>query len=164
MDASLIPDETRALLGELMDEPVTAVITARDAQRYAYAVDDLNPIYFDEAAARAAGYRTLVAPPTFVGHVVAPTRSLAEVRVDGIYEGRGRSLHLRVHRVMAGGEDWDYLAPAYVGDVITAESRLYAIDQREGRTGAFVTSVVETSYTNQDGELIARCRRTGIAR
>jgi acyl dehydratase len=165
MDASLIPDETRALLGELMDEPVTAVITARDAQRYAYAVDDLNPIYFDEAAAKAAGYRTLVAPPTFVGHVVAPTRALADVRVDGIYRGGGRSLHLRgVDRVMAGGEDWDYLEPAYVGDVITAESRLYAIDQREGRTGAFVTSVVETSYTNQDGVLVARCRRTGIAR
>src|SRR3954469_24854137 len=107
MDASLIPDETRALLGELMDEPVTAVIAARDAQRYAYAVDDLNPIYFDEAAARAAGYRTLVAPPTFLDHVTVEGGEVADMRADGIFAGaeqRGPQLG----RVMFGGQEWDW--------------------------------------------------------
>jgi acyl dehydratase len=163
MAASLIPDEVRAQIGQLTQPPVTAEITARDSQRYAMAVDDLNPIYFDLDAAIAAGYRTLVAPPTFVGHVVAPTKPLSELRPDGLYRG-GRGLNLRVSRVMAGGDSWDFLVPAYVGDRVTAETRLYSVEQHEGRNGPFVTTVVETVFTNQSGEMIARLRQTGIAR
>jgi acyl dehydratase len=162
-ETSLIPDESRALIGELMQEPVTATITARESQRYAMAVDDLNPVYFDEDAAKAAGYRTLVAPPTFVGHVVAATKPQAELRPDGLYQG-GPRLGLRVKRVMAGGDQWEFLMPPYVGDVITAETRLHSLDQRDGRSGAFVTTVTQTTFTNQDGELVARLLQTGIAR
>ena len=146
-----------------MDEPVTAEITARDAQRYAMAVGDMNPVYFDEEAAVRAGYRTLVAPPTFVSHVVAPTKPLAELREDGLYR-TGRRLRLAVDRVMAGGDEWEFVRPAYVGDVVTAETRLFSLDEKEGRSGAFVTTVMETVFTGADGEVIARLRRTGIAR
>jgi len=34
-------------------------------RRFAEALGETNPIYFEEAAARAAGYRSIVAPPTF---------------------------------------------------------------------------------------------------
>jgi acyl dehydratase len=161
--ASLITDEVRARIGELTQPPVTAVITARDAQRYAMAVDDLNPVYFDEAAAHAAGYRTLVAPPTFVSHVVAATKPLSELREDGLFRG-GTQLRLGLPRVMAGGDAWDFLSPAHVGDVVTAETRLASVTEREGRNGPFVTSVVETVFTNEAGETIARLRQTAIAR
>jgi acyl dehydratase len=161
--AGIVTDEMRAQIGELTALRVTAEITARDAQRYAMAVDDLNPVYFDAEAARAAGYRTLVAPPTFVGHVVAPTKPLSELRTDGLYKG-GARLKLGLPRVMAGGDAWEFLAPAYVGDVVTAESRLVEITERSGAKGPFVTSVVETTFTNGDGELIARLRQTAIAR
>ncbi len=163
MAASIITDEIRAQIGQLTQAPVTAEITERDAQRYALAVDDLNPIYFDESAAHAAGYRTLVAPPTFVGHVVAATRPLSELREDGLFRG-GSKLKLGLPRVMAGGDAWEYLEPAYVGDVVTAESRLAEITQRDGAKGTFVTSVVETVFTNQDGVIVARLRQTAIAR
>ena len=48
---SLIPAETAARVGELLAPPVTVTVTAEGSQRYAHAVGDLNPIYFDEAAA-----------------------------------------------------------------------------------------------------------------
>ena len=159
----IVTDEMRAQIGQLTQPPVTAEITARDAQRYAMAVDDLTPVYFDLDAARAAGYRTLVAPPTFVGHVVAPTKPLSELREDGLYRGGARLRH-GLPRVMAGGDAWELVAPAYVGDVVTAESRLAEITERQGSKGPFVTSVVETVFTNADGEVIARLRQTAIAR
>jgi acyl dehydratase len=65
---------------------------------------------------------------------------------------------------MAGGDAWEFVAPAYVGDTVTAESRLAEITQREGSKGVFVTSVVETVFTNQDGEVVAKLRQTAIAR
>ena len=163
MTASLVTDEVRAQIGQLTQEPVTAAITARDAQRYALAVDDLNPVYFDPVAAAAAGYRTLVAPPTFVSHVVAATKPLSELRDDGLFRG-GTRLKLGLPRVMAGGDAWDFVGPAYVGDVVTAETRLASVEQHEGRNGPFVTTVVETVFTNQDGDTIARLRQTAIAR
>jgi acyl dehydratase len=163
MSASIITDEIRAQIGQLTQPPVSARITARDAQRYAMAVDDLNPVYFDEAAAQAAGYRTLVAPPTFVGHVVAATKPLSELRDDGLFRG-GSKLKLGLPRVMAGGDAWEHLEPAYVDDVVTAESRLAEITQRDGSKGTFVTSVVETVFTNQDGVIVAKLRQTAIAR
>jgi acyl dehydratase len=162
MTDSLIPTDTMALIGTPLGAPVMAAISAKESQRYAHAVDDLNPIYFDEAAARAAGYRTLVAPPTFVSHAVVQGRPLAELRVDGLF--RTVSVKLNVKRIMFGGEEWDFLEPVCVGDTITAETRLADLDQKDGSKGPFVRMVRETTYTNQDGETVARTRQIGIAR
>ncbi len=166
MAESLIPDQTRALVGQAISEPVSGTIVAKESQRYAYAVDDLNPIYFDEAAATAAGYRTLVAPPTYVAHVVAQHAPVASMREDGIYRG-GTARHrieLRVKRVMFGGEEWEFLAPAYVGDTISALTRLHSLEEKSGGSGPFVLQTVETTYTNQLGEVVARGRTKSIAR
>jgi acyl dehydratase len=161
--ASLIPPESAAQVGTVVGEPRTAVITARDSQRYAHAVDDLDPIYFDEDAARDAGYDGLVAPPTFVSHVVVDTQPLSALRPDGLFRSVQR-LDLAVQRVMFGGEEWDFLEPAYVGDRITAETRLVGLDQKTGSGGPFVRITNETTYTNQHGVVVARSRQIGIAR
>lgn len=162
----LIPPETQAMVGQLLGQPVSGTITLKEAQRYAYAVDDLNPVYFDEEAARAAGYRGLIAPPTFVAHVAVQHRPVATLRVDGIYGGGGgrRGVQLRVKRVMFGGEEWDFVSPACVGDTITAETRLKAVEEKHGGSGPFVLQTVETTYTNQHGEVVARARGLSIAR
>ena len=131
---NLIPPETLAMVGQPLGAPVTAQITAKEAQRYAQAVGDLNPLYFDEAAAKAAGYRTLLAPPTFVAYAVVEGQSLDRLRGDGLFRGCP-SVPLRTKRVMFGGEEWDFLAPACIGDVITAETRLKALEQKQGGSG-----------------------------
>lgn len=160
---SLIPPESAAQVGTLVGDVRTAEITAKESQRYAQAVDDLNPIYFDPEAAAAAGYDGLVAPPTFVAHVVVEGRPLSALRPDGLF-GSAQRLDLAVQRVMFGGEEWDFARPAHVGDVITAETRLAALDQKEGSKGPFVRITNETTYTNQRGEVVARTRQIGIAR
>ncbi len=163
MSDSLIPAESLARIGDVMSGPVTVVIDQREAQRYAFAVGDENPIYFDEVAAQAAGYRTLVAPPTYVSHAVVQPRSASNLRADGMYRD-GSGVQLRVNRMMFGGEEWDFLEPVCIGDEITATTRLAALDQKEGRKGPFVRQVRETTFVNQFGEEVARSRLIGIAR
>ena len=160
---SLIPPETAARVGERLAGPVTAVITATGAQRYAQAVGDLNPVYFDEAAAQAAGYRTLTIPPTYVAYALVEGRPLEEIRGDGLFLG-GEKLRLEVSRVMFGGEEWDFVAPVCVGDTITSETLLAGVDQKEGAKGPFVRVTRETTYRNAEGETVARTRQIGIAR
>jgi acyl dehydratase len=161
---SLIPEETRALVGEILEEPVTGTITAKESQRFALAAGDLNPIYFDEAAARTAGYRGVVVPPIFLAWALAPQRPLEDLRSDGLYRARGKRVRLSVKRVMFGGDEWEFLAPAYAGDTITATVRLESLEEKQGSSGPFVLQVTETRYTNQRGELVARARGRSIAR
>ncbi|MFV0524711.1 MAG: MaoC family dehydratase N-terminal domain-containing protein [Acidimicrobiales bacterium] len=160
---SLIPPESAQRVGQPLGEPVEVTIEAREAQRYAYAVGDENPIYFDPEAARAAGYRGLVAPPTFISHATVGPRSLGELMVDGLWR-RGEGIRLEVARVMFGGEEWDFLEPVCVGDRITAQTRLADLDQKAGTKGPFVRIVRETTYTRADGAVVARSRQIGIAR
>ncbi len=160
---SLIPPETAARVGELVADPVTATITAEGAQRYAQAVGDLNPLYFDEVAARNAGYRTLLAPPTYPPYALVRGRPQHQIGVDGLFVGE-RPLRLEVARVMFGGEEWDFVTPVHIGDEVTAETRLAAIDQKDGSKGPFVRITRETTFTNNAGEVLIRTRQIGIAR
>lgn len=163
-DRPLVPPETRAMVGETLGDPVTAVVTRREAQRYARAVGDLSPIYFDEDAARDAGYDGLVAPPTFVGHVVVEGSTLNDLRVDGLWVDRGRKIRLGVSRTMFGGEEWEFHHPVIVGDTITAQRRLGAVEEKVGSSGPFVLLHYETTFTNQHDEVVAVSRLVGIAR
>jgi acyl dehydratase len=159
----LAPPQARALVGQVVAGPHRAAITAKESQRYAQAVGDLNPVYFDEDAARAAGYRTLICPPTFVEHALVVGRSLDELRVDGLFQADdGPDLGLR--RVMFAGQEWEWLAPVHVGDTITAEQRLAAVEPKSGSKGPFVLVTWEWTYTNQDGDVVARGRQQGISR
>lgn len=164
MSSELIPEATRALIGQRLSEPVSGVITAAAAQRFALAADDLNPLYFDEAAASAAGYRTTLIPPVFLAWSLNPPRTLADVRVDGLYRVEGKRVTLNVKRVMFGGEEWEFLAPLYAGDTYTSETRLKSLEEKSGSSGPFVLQMTETTYTNQDGTVVARAIGRSIAR
>jgi acyl dehydratase len=63
-----------------------------------------------------------------------------------------------------GGNIFDYHRPVRIGDVIAAQASLVSVRGVEGRTGGMLISVRETRYTNQDNELVATLRTTGIQR
>jgi acyl dehydratase len=164
MGQSLIPDETRARIGQPLSQPLTGVISAKEARRFALAADDLNPLYLDEEAARAAGYRTTLVPPMFLAWALAPPRPLHDLRRDGLYRREGTSVALNAKRLMFGGEDWEFVAPVFAGDAITAQTVLSGLEEKEGRSGPFVLQTIETTYTNQAGQVVARVRGQSIAR
>jgi acyl dehydratase len=161
---SLIPPETRALIGQPLGAPATATIDAAGAERFAYAAGDRNPVYFDDAAARAAGYRAQVAPPGFLVWAFEPPRPVEALREDGLPRDAGPPLRLLVSRVLYAGEEWEYFAPVHVGDTIRAETRLAALEEKTGGSGPFVLATTETTYTNQAGEVVAVLRGRRIAR
>ncbi len=48
-----------------VNTPAPVIVTKQLIRSYAAAVDNMNPLYFNEDAARAAGYGSLVAPASF---------------------------------------------------------------------------------------------------
>ena len=120
---------------------------------FAKAIGETNPIYTDEEAARAAGYRALPAPPTFTmvldmeGPELLPVLELLEMDIA---------------RILHGSQAFEYFAPICAGDRITVSSRIADIFDKKG--GALDFVVMETDYHNQDGELVAKASNTLVHR
>jgi acyl dehydratase len=163
MEESLITPEAQAMIGKQVDRK-TGVVYPKEAQRFAAAVGDLNPLYFDDEAARAQGYNGVIAPPMFLPQVLQDVSPLDSLREDGVPLQGGSDIPLRAERLMAGGEEYEFLSPLYPGDIITAETRIQNIEEKNGRSGRFVLVTRETQYTNQDGVVVAKGRFSVIAR
>ena len=152
---SLITDEMRAAIGK-ESEPTTLEIDKTSVRMFARAVGYNDPVYYDEAAAQAAGYRSLPAPPGYLGTpVFDPNRR--GVRQQGMMEP-SRPLK----RVLNGGTDVEYLADVCAGDVLTSTSAIASIEERQGRLGEMLITTTKTTYRNESGEVVAIMTGTGI--
>ncbi len=163
MEESLITPEAEAMIGKQVGLQ-TGIVYPKEAQRFAAAVGDLNPLYFDDETARAQGYRGVIAPPMFLPQILQGVTRLDAVREDGVPLEGGSDIPLRAERLMAGGEDYEFFAPIYPGDSITAQTHIQNIEEKSGRSGRFVLITRETQYTNQDGTVVAKGRFSLIAR
>ena len=120
---------------------------------FAKAIGETNPIYIDESAAVEAGYRALPAPPTIPFSLDMDGPELLPVL---------RVLQLDIARVLHGSQEFEYHAPICAGDRITVTSRISDIFDKKG--GALEFVVMESSYSNQDGDLVAQARNTLVYR
>ena len=162
-DEPLVTPEAKAMIGMETRRDV-GVVYQKEARRWAAAVGDLNPRYFDEDAAAEQGFRDTPIPPLFVSHVMLGVTIRDGLRHDGIPSRGGGDIPLRnADRRMAGGEDYEFLAPIYPGDTLTAVSRIANIEEKTGRSGRFVLMTRETTYTNQHGEVVVRAHLSTIA-
>src|SRR5688572_10373963 len=64
-------EEEKVWTWEMMEpgltaEPTTLEVTKEHIQRYAKSIQNMNPIHWDEEAAKKEGFRTIVAPPAMV--------------------------------------------------------------------------------------------------
>jgi len=140
----------KSLIGR--ESEVTVVEVEKGAiRRFADALGDANPIYWDEAAARAAGYAGLAAPPTFPA-------------VLALNERFRHSLDLGTRSLLLGEQAIDYGRPIVAGDRIAVKSRVVDVQERAGTSGAMDVLVIEAEGRGGEDELVFRARETFILR
>ena len=139
--------------------PFEFLIERGKIKEFARALGDKNPIYVDEELAKSMGFRSIPAPPTytasFLHHVPDENFLLNMMQEMGI------SVATSVH----GESEFEYLAPICAGDVLTVRVKVKDFYQKEGKRGGkmnFIT--VESTYTNQGGELVQKDRMLFIER
>ena len=139
-------------------------ITARMFQRYAIAVGDLNPIYFDDVAAKAAGYPGIVAPPNFLSSVLGWEAGPAEpdLAADGT-ESAFLPPEVAGLRLMGGGHDLTFGQPVTPGAIVTGRRKLVELYEREAKFGVLRFAISDVVYTDQHGNHLMTCRETYIA-
>jgi hypothetical protein len=110
-------------------------------RRFAEAIGETNPIYFEEAAARAAGYRSVVAPPTF------PTtlRSGSDLR-EGLLLSPGKHL-------LQAEQSFEYARPIVAG-----------IEARQTPSGPTDVVIIEDEGRDDSGEVVYRSRQLWVVR
>ena len=121
-------------------------------RRFAESIGETNPIYFEETAARAAGYRSVVAPPTF------PTtlRAGSDLR-EGLLLSPGKHL-------LQAEQSFEYARPIVAGDRLTVRSKIAGIEQRATPSGPTDVVIIEDEGRDDSGELVYRSRQLWVVR
>jgi len=153
-EESIITDEMRQALN-VESEPSIYEIEKEPIRRWAEAIGDPNPLYHDEEYAKSQGYNNLLAPPGFMGQYAFAVKTGRPAPMPQ----PNRSFTTRLN----GGSEYEFLKPIQAGDVIAATSKVVDLFERKGRLGPMLFTVRETTYKNQNGEIVLKTRGTGIS-
>ena len=137
-DAPIITEELKGLLNVEFGPEVYEVEKGM-VRKFAQAIGDLNPLW-----------RT-IAPPTF------PT----VLRLEELYQ-KLFTAECPLSRFLNGGNALEYYQTINIGDVISVTGKLAGLRKREGETGGALFMIVELTYKNQKGEIVAKGRDTFI--
>ena len=101
---SVITDEMRAAIG-VEGPPTVMEVERTNCRMFARSVGHTDPIFYDDAAAKARGYRGVVAPPGFLGTPIFKPGG------GGAVPGEigGRTFSVPYKRILNGGTDYEYL-------------------------------------------------------
>ncbi|TCP15025.1 MaoC family dehydratase N-terminal domain-containing protein [Simplicispira metamorpha] len=131
----------------------SAVVEAGRLRFFAKAAGQTDPLYSDEAAARAAGHPGLPVPPTFLFCLEMESPDPAAIR---------NLLGMDYRSLLHGEQGFTYHAMAYAGDTLTFEQRIEDIYDKKG--GALEFVVRTTRVTNQHQQLVAELRCVTVIR
>jgi acyl dehydratase len=118
---------------------------------FATAIGDTSPLCHDRAAAQAAGYPDVIAPPTFA--IVITAAGNAKLMAD---PGLGVNYAMVVH----GEQSFTHSRPLHAGDVVVTQSTIESIKQIRNMT----TMATVTEVRTVDGEHVCTARSTAVER
>ena len=122
-------------------------ITAEMIQAVNTSLGEKGPAFISHEGAKESGFKGMIAPPTLCSIFVREVQ-LPEVGIDF-----GRTQ-------MHAGQRVQPIAPIYAGDRLTASSHLKDVYAKTGRSGTMVFIVWETTFRNQDGEVVAEVQES----
>ena len=144
---NLTEELRKAILGK-QSEPTVHEVEQSAIRRFADAIGDPNPLWNDEVEARRSHYGGIIAPPTFLRSFSGAVPEVPELN--------------SLTRILDGGSGWEYFEPVRPGDTITTVNRVANLSQRTLSVGLAVFIVMETTYTNQLDQVVAKQRSTLI--
>ncbi len=141
----------QAVEGKSYPQTTPYLVGREKVREFARAVRSENPLNHDVAAAQAAGYPDLVAPPTFA--VVIQEHTLQQLLADD-------TAGVDFSRVVHGDQRFSYSRPIVAGDELTATMTVTAVKQLGGNS--MVTAASE--IVDAAGEHVVTATSTLVVR
>ena len=158
-ESSALTPAIQALVGKEWVFTSPEEISRASIRKFALAIGDHNPLYFDKEYASNSKYGGIIAPPT----LICETWQYFVGELDEIGTPSKRpTLHLGLE--IRGENEYTFLQPMRPDDIITARYRVADIREREAKSGRLIFLVVEVTFSNQQGETIAVNKETSIFR
>lgn len=150
-----------SVIGKVSARRVVVVERAPVAA-FARAVKDKSRVYQDPRQAEAAGFESIPAPPTFPfampywGEFAELQEGLEPVGSNPMWEVMGK---LGPGLILHGEQEFEYVRPVMVGDVLEAEDVISDVYERETDTHVMTFLVTETRWTVRgSGEPVVTAR------
>lgn len=160
----MIPEEAVKLIGK-KDAPIIYEIEKGAIRRYADAIDDRNPLYWNEEYAKNSRYGSIVSPPGYFGWPVnwsgAGPFNIPDSVGNLALEAMSKA---GLPYILDGGVEFEYMLPARLGDILISSCKLAEMMERESKGSRLVFIILETTYTNQDSAVVCKQRQTIICR
>ena len=158
----MLPDELSKFIGRTVETSIFD-IEKEPIRRFADAVGDMNPLYCDDTYARNSRYGGIIAPPGFLSSlwlagrssrwgVGRPAEALGPPELMAAIEGAG------FRRIVDTGMDYEFFSPVKAGDTVRSVSTVRDIMERGEDQARMIFLVVDTVFSNGEGNVIARSR------
>ncbi len=154
----MVLEELKQYIGKV-DPPHVREVEKGAIRRYAEAVGNDNPLYYDEAHASKSRYGSIIAPPGFFGW-----SAKAIAASEGIVGLMTAMINAGYAGILDGGISYEFYQPVRAGDTLVASPKVKDVTAKEGRTGTMMICQFETSYLNQNGDLVAKATQHLIGR
>lgn len=152
-EGSLITDELRATIGKRGETSINEVDKLQ-VRLFARSVGHTDPIFYDEAEAKKAGYRSLPCPPGYLGTPIFDPRKGGGRGPSAEIPGPQPSRPLK--RILNGGTEIEYFDDICAGDVLEVTGYTADLQERKGSIGDMLIVTSKTEYKRQgDGKLVA---------
>ena len=137
-------------------EPWPVEVDRTTIRQYARAIEYHDPVYYDVAAAHAAGYPDLPCPPGFLGrHVWMPGRLDTDT-----YDLPGADFATSLN----GGTRTRTYRRIFAGESLTATFTWTGVRERRGGGGLMIIAESVTTYRDSAREVVAELFETTIFR
>ncbi|MFF4347036.1 MaoC family dehydratase N-terminal domain-containing protein [Streptomyces sp. NPDC001530] len=161
-------DQTHPRTGTVLSRRSLGTLDAVSIGRYALTIGAADPVHYDAAAARSAGYADVVAPPNMLAAIVewGIGTPEAQLQPDGTPLGGDTPLgdgDLGL-RAMGAGEEMELVTPVTAGTEVVLETTLEAVTPKQTRAGTCVFVTTLHTFTSAQGAVLNRNRRTVVLR
>ena len=132
--------------------PVVRKVEAGAIAKFASAIGDPNPLYFDEAYAKTTRFGGIIAPPTF-----------ASCFITELLPGEMFDFDLPFERALHSDDIAENDLPVRPGDVVSTTARFADVFVKEGKSGPMLFQCADLTSVNQRGERIAVIRMVSVS-
>ena len=128
--------------------PHVRAVEAGAIAKFARAIGETNPLFFDDAYARTTRFGGIIAPPTYASCFITPLLPGEMFELD--LPPLAKALHS--DDIAENG------LPIRAGDVLTTVARYADVFIKQGRSGPILFQAADLTVTNQDGQRVALIR------
>lgn len=177
---SVLTPKVKAMIGVSGDVvEAWGLVDEEYLRRFAQALMDPDPRYWDQAFVESTHYREIITPPIMVSYMASRIPPDQGDPIDQAFEedpmsdGIGQvsrpgalpPVPTHLVRVLNAGNEIEIYQYPSIGDKVYFQNRYADIQERAGRDGqTFLIITSETTYRNQTGGLLCVSRHSSIRR